>query len=103
MNRTALTKAMAISAFLGVAAAAEPKIENPESGAIRNALYLHPMSLIISTAVKEFPLFAQLTYERNYAPHNSMIFTGRFIHWAPDDPTFDVGINGFSAQGGLRR
>jgi hypothetical protein len=69
----------------------------------KNALYCHPISLIVSTAVSELPLMLAVTYERSLKPRVSLVLTPSLLLWSLEESGDKLTATQFSIGVGLRR
>lgn len=64
-----------------------------------NTIYFHPISLIVTTAVEEFPNIISLTYEHATAPRAAIILKPAIMLYNHDNTTW----NAAGISGGLRK
>lgn len=67
-----------------------------------NTISIHPLSLIVTSAVKVFPMYVYITYERNYAPKNALILTPNYLSWKVEDGDDSFEASGYGLGIGIR-
>lgn len=67
-----------------------------------NVLYVHPMSLIISTAIDILPAMITVTYERHLQEQNALILSPNFIFWNLSATDEELKMNGYGLGVGYR-
>jgi hypothetical protein len=68
----------------------------------KNTLSIHPISLIVSTAVDILPVTIYVTYERQTEGQNALILTPNMFFWNLSSDDEELSLTGFGIGAGMR-
>lgn len=96
---------IALTALFSAAAAQETLGSNgTEEVKYSNAIYVHPLSLIVGSASSVLPLMLNFTIEHALAPKAALIFTPNYFSWTLESGLDDeLNIQSFGAGVGYRK